>query len=63
MPIYEFKCKDCGDNREYIVKSMQKVTKCEKCGGQAEYQMSFMTVSTGLPNGHIAIRNKVRKEK
>lgn len=62
MPIYKFKCSNCSDEREYIVKMLQKVTTCQVCGGESIYQNSFLTVSTGLPNGHIAIRSKVRKE-
>ena len=58
MPIYEFKCASCGDNREYIVKMGQKVTKCQICEGEAHYQLSFNTVSIGLPNGHIGIKNR-----
>lgn len=63
MPFYEFRCEKCGDQSEYLVKMMQKTTECKVCGGHALYQMSFMTVSTGLPNGHIGIKNKVRSTK
>lgn len=62
MPFYEFRCENCGDQREYLVKMMQKTTKCQVCNGPAVYQMSFMTVSTGLPNGHIGIKNNARRK-
>jgi putative FmdB family regulatory protein len=42
MPIYEYKCLDCGSH----VEKMQKVadeplTVCEKCGGKLEKQWSL----------------------
>ena len=41
MPIYEYKCLDCGTHLE----KMQKITDeplkvCEKCGGKMEKQVS-----------------------
>lgn len=58
MPIYKFKCRSCGKTQELLVKMMQKTTECKDCGGLAEYQLSFNTVSIGLPNGHIAIKRR-----
>jgi putative FmdB family regulatory protein len=42
MPIYEYKCQDCG----HPVEVMQKITdaplsECEKCGGKLEKQWSL----------------------
>ncbi len=41
MPIYAYKCRDCGDEAEYIQKfSDPPMTDCEKCGGRIEKQIT-----------------------
>lgn len=32
MPIYEFECKECGENFEELVSPSQDDIKCPKCG-------------------------------
>ena len=42
MPIYEYKCLDCGANVEKMQKFSDEPLKvCEKCGGNMEKQMSL----------------------
>lgn len=42
MPIYEYKCLDCGVNLEKMQKvSDAPLTVCEKCGGKLEKQWSL----------------------
>src|SRR5687768_2075908 len=41
MPIYEYKCKDCGDHFERRQKvSDEQLKVCEKCSGTLEKQWS-----------------------
>ena len=41
MPIYEYRCKKCGAQREVFLKMSDKQpTKCEKCGGRLEKLIS-----------------------
>jgi putative FmdB family regulatory protein len=41
MPIYEFRCKKCGNQLEVIQKiSDKKPTRCKKCGGRLEKLIS-----------------------
>lgn len=42
MPIYEYKCLDCGTHVEKMQKISDEPLKvCEKCGGKLEKQMSL----------------------
>lgn len=42
MPIYEYKCTDCGAHLEKIQKATDApLTTCEKCGGNLEKQWSL----------------------
>ncbi|MEZ5307160.1 MAG: zinc ribbon domain-containing protein [Pyrinomonadaceae bacterium] len=42
MPIYEYKCADCGAHFEKIQKaSDEPLTVCESCGGNLEKQWSL----------------------
>ncbi len=42
MPIYEYKCLECGNNLEKMQKiSDEPLTLCEKCGGKLEKQWSL----------------------
>jgi len=42
MPIYEYKCHDCGIVFEFRQKfSDQPLTSCQECGGRAEKQISL----------------------
>lgn len=36
MPIYEYRCQECGEKFEKLVRSMDSAPeiKCPKCGGQ-----------------------------
>jgi putative FmdB family regulatory protein len=42
MPIYEYKCLECGEHLEKLQKSSDEpLTKCESCGGKMEKQWSL----------------------
>ncbi len=42
MPIYEYKCLDCGSHSERMQKvSEESLKTCEKCGGRLEKQWSL----------------------
>ncbi len=44
MPIYEYRCKTCGELTEVMLKiSDSQPTKCERCGGKLERQISNTT--------------------
>ncbi|MBU2513613.1 zinc ribbon domain-containing protein [bacterium] len=32
MPLYEFKCSDCGENSEILVTGSSKTIECRSCG-------------------------------
>lgn len=41
MPIYEYRCKKCGDQQEVFLRMADKQpTKCRKCGGRLEKLVS-----------------------
>lgn len=40
MPMFDFKCGDCGEVIEKIVSSATPAIECPKCGGKAEKQLS-----------------------
>ena len=45
MPIYEFRCKKCGNQIEVFQKMADKPpTRCKKCGGRLEKQISRTSV-------------------
>jgi len=46
MPIYEFKCKECGNEFEKFVISHSQVgqVKCPKCGGEVAKKISACAV-------------------
>lgn len=47
MPIFEYKCKNCGHKTEFLEKvNSSKNHKCEKCGS-SELQKVFSTFSAG----------------
>jgi len=58
MPIYEFKCRDCGAITEHLVKAIDKdnFCTCRNCGGSStERIMSRAAVLTGrVPAGGTA---------
>jgi len=51
MPIYEFKCKECGNEFEYLCFSSndEKEAKCPKCGAHKTERLlsCFSSVSSG----------------
>lgn len=58
MPIYFFKCSECDNEKELLIKYGINETACKECGAELgmKKQDSFYSVSHGLPNGHIGLR-------
>lgn len=40
MPLFDYKCNDCGETSEKIASSSTLAVECPKCGGKAEKQLS-----------------------
>lgn len=50
MPIYEYKCQECGNISEYRITSQSQVNSltCTKCGSQKlDRKISIPSISTG----------------
>ncbi len=46
MPIFEYRCRDCGARFERILSSATATTTCKKCGSQnVEKQLSVFAVA------------------
>lgn len=59
MPVYEYKCKDCGEKSEYFLKSASagEDIKCKNCGsGNVEKILSASFVSMGSTAGSPVTR-------
>ena len=67
MPIYEYKCKECGNEFEVIQKFSDKpVKKCPDCSGKVEKlisQSSFVLKGTGWYQTDFADKKKDVKGK
>lgn len=44
MPIYDFKCVECGKEKEALVKSPSEKRECPSCGGVMEKKLSAPNV-------------------
>lgn len=64
MPIFKFKCEDCGNEFEKLLKGSDKKIKCEKCGSEkTEKQLSTFSAkvndnsscSTCCPTGSCGL--------
>lgn len=53
MPIYEYKCNDCGAKFEVLVFSSEKKVHCEKCGSENSERLfsGFATSGTSVSSG------------
>lgn len=47
MPIYEYKCKDCGHKFEVLVYSGDAKITCEKCGSENSDKLMSCCASAG----------------
>ena len=48
MPIFEYRCRECGENFEAIVKSSTVRVACKSCGGKkVEQLLSVFAVAGG----------------
>ncbi|MEO6588492.1 MAG: zinc ribbon domain-containing protein [Pyrinomonadaceae bacterium] len=49
MPIYEYKCTDCGVRIEKMRKvTDEPLTVCESCGGKLDLKFYFITLNLDL---------------
>lgn len=66
MPIYEYKCKECGKEFEVIQKFSDKpVSKCIHCSGKVEKlisQSSFVLKGSGWYATDYASKDKKKKD-
>ena len=52
MPIFEFRCKECGEKFETLVFSSQsEPVKCENCGSEQTEKLMSTFASAGFANG------------
>lgn len=60
MPIYEFKCSECGHVFEELVplNTTGEAQKCPKCGHVGARRLVSAFAAHGLENGHIAVGQK-----
>ncbi len=55
MPMFEFKCKTCGEIFEELVSSSKTGSvECEKCGSKDTEKLMSTFASTGSSNGDSA---------
>jgi len=61
MPIYEFKCSECGHVFEELVplNAAGDALKCSKCGHVGARRLVSAFAAHGLENGHIAVGHKL----
>jgi putative FmdB family regulatory protein len=51
MPIFEYRCKNCGEKFETLVFSSQtEPVKCEKCGSEQTEKLMSTFASSGVSN-------------
>lgn len=60
MPLYLFKCPQCDETREELVRIGTESTTCTQCGTATEKQLSMNVVALGLPNGFAATKRGTR---
>lgn len=67
MPIYEYKCKKCGDTTEVFQNITDKpLNKCKKCGGELTKLISHSTFhlkGTGWYVTDYGNKSKQKKKK
>lgn len=61
MPIYEFKCSECGQAFDELVpmNTTGSDLKCPKCGHVGARRLVSAFAAHGLENGHIAVGHKL----
>ena len=50
MPIYEYVCKDCGQESELLVRSSEEVAACPSCGSTS-MKKEFSTFAVSMASG------------
>jgi putative FmdB family regulatory protein len=51
MPIYEFRCSDCGERFEELVATSAPAPECPACGGIGERMLSPISPPGRIPRG------------
>lgn len=52
MPIYDYKCNDCGNTFEQIVRNRDEIVACPKCSGNnTQRKISAFAVSNSYSKG------------
>ncbi len=49
MPLYEYKCKECGHRFDELLEKMEDKMPCEECGSDAVIQFSSIAVHIWEP--------------
>lgn len=54
MPIYDYKCRDCGSVKEVLVRRLEEQARCPECGSEAmeklvsaSYHINMNTAAKG----------------
>jgi putative FmdB family regulatory protein len=48
MPLFEYRCKDCGEKFETLVLSSSEEIECPKCGSKKTEKQMSMFASAGV---------------
>lgn len=54
MPIYEFKCQECGKQVEKIMRQADTTIPCPECGGTAQRSVSVFAAGQDSGGGCMA---------
>ena len=55
MPIFEYRCKECGENFEVIVNSSSVRTVCKQCGSKKVEQLLSVFAVAGTSSGSASV--------
>ncbi len=64
MPLYDFKCKDCGHKEEIFVKLDEKDPNCAKCNKKMDKiiaSVPFILKGSGWASDSYGLRDKGKK--
>lgn len=60
MPVYEYRCKNCGNSFEYLVLHSSPAASCPACAGQQLEQVisAFAMSSEGTRNANLGAQHR-----